>query len=83
MGGLQANCESCYNVNKYPLSNTDDLYNKLSGGRYYSKLDLSYAYQQLCIHEASQLLTTINTSKGLFSYTKLCYGIASSPAIFQ
>ena len=53
-------------VNKYPIPNIDDLYNKLSGGKVYSKLDLSHAYLQLRLDDESQKLTTINTTKGLF-----------------
>ena len=52
-------------VGKYPIPNIDDLYNKLSGGKVYSKLDLSHAYLQLRLDDESHKLTTINTTKGL------------------
>lgn len=70
-------------VDKYLLPNVNDLYSKVIGGRFYSKLDLSHAYQQVCLDEESQKVTTINTSKGLFMFTRLCYGIASLPGTFQ
>ena len=53
------------------------------GGKKFSVLDLSQAYQQLELEAESQTYTVINTHKGLFSYTRLPYGIASSPGIFQ
>ena len=65
-------------VDQYPIPNIDDLYSKLSGGVAYSKLDLSHAYEQVCLSNESQHLTTITTLKGLFAYTRLCYGVSSA-----
>ncbi|XP_065185812.1 uncharacterized protein K02A2.6-like [Sycon ciliatum] len=70
-------------VDKYPLPNIDDLYQKLSQGAFFSKLDLKHAYQQLLLDDESKLLTTINTSKGLFVYNRLPFGVSAAPAIFQ
>ncbi|KAK9722645.1 Reverse transcriptase (RNA-dependent DNA polymerase) [Popillia japonica] len=49
----------------------------------HKRSNLSNAYQQVCLTEESQKLVTISTHKGLFSYTRLPYGITSAPAIFQ
>ena len=70
-------------VDPYPLPRIDDLFTSLSGGKKFSKLDLSKAYQQLVLAESSRELTTINTHKGLYHYTRLPFGISSAPAIFQ
>lgn len=70
-------------VEKYPLPRMDELFAKLSGGQQFSKLDLSRAYNQVRLSDDSQLLTTINTHKGLYKYTRLVFGLASAPAIFQ
>ena len=67
-------------VDQYSIPNIDDLYSKLSGGVAYSKLDLSHAYEQVCLSNESQHLTTL---KGLFAYTRLCYRVSSAPGIFQ
>jgi Reverse transcriptase (RNA-dependent DNA polymerase) len=40
-------------------------------------------YQQLEVTEKSQQYLTINTSKGLFRFTRLPFGVASAPSIFQ
>ena len=60
-----------------------DLLASLAGGKRFTKLDLTSAYQQMCLHEESSMLTTINTHKGLYSYTRMPFGVASVPAVFQ
>lgn len=70
-------------VDTYPLPRYEELFTKLHGGKYFSKLDLSQAYNQLCLNESSQMLTCINTHKGLYKFTRLVFGLASAPAIFQ
>ena len=70
-------------IDKYPLPKPEDLFATLSGGKKFSKIDLTSAYQQLRLTDDSQNLVTINTHKGLFKYTRLPFGVASAPAIFQ
>ena len=69
-------------TDKYPLPNIEDLYVKLANGCCSTKLDLSQAYLQLPLDEQSKLLTTINTTKGLFVYNRLALGVSSAPSIF-
>jgi len=63
------------------LSCLEDLFATLSGGRVFSKVDLSQGYQQLPLDEESQKLAVINTHKGLFNYTRLPLGISSTSGI--
>lgn len=70
-------------IEKYPLPRTEELFAKLHGGKQFSQLDLSQAYLQLRLDDDSQLLTTINTHKGLFKFTRLVFGLSNAPAIFQ
>ena len=67
----------------YPLPTTEDLFASLAGGKVFSKLDLTNAYQQLAVSEESREILTINTHKGLFTYNRLPFGISSAPAVFQ
>ena len=70
-------------VDKHPIPRIRDILSTLSGGKSFTKLDLAHAYQQVSLDEESQKLTTINTPKGLYQYTRLPFGISSAPAIFQ
>ena len=67
----------------YPLPIPDQIFTSLVGGTKFSKLDMSQAYQQCPLDDSSKEITTINTPRGLFRYNRLCFGIASAPAIFQ
>jgi len=54
----------------YPLPRIEDLFASLSGGQLFTKLDLAHAYQQVSLDSHSQLVTTINTHKGLYCYNR-------------
>lgn len=70
-------------LEQYPLPNVEDLFARLSGGISFSKIDLSDAYCQLEVDEPSKRFLVINTHRGLFQYTRLPFGVASAPAVFQ
>ena len=70
-------------LEQYPIPSLDDLCEKLTGGKQFSKLDLSHANPQLPLDEASKQFVTINTHKGLFRYNRLPFGVRTAPAIFQ
>ena len=70
-------------VDQHPLPKPEDLFTSLSGGQKFSKLDLKHAYQQIMLDQESRKYVTINTHKGLYCYSRLPFGIASAPAIFQ
>ena len=67
----------------YPIPKVEDLFAKLAGGKRFTKLDLSQAYQQLPLSESSKHYVVINTHKGLFRFNRLPYGISTAPGIFQ
>ena len=70
-------------VDRYPLPKPDDLFATLAGGKHFTKIDLTNAYQQMSLDKKSRDLVTINTHRGLYRYTQLPFGVASAPSIFQ
>ena len=65
------------------LPRVSDLHASLTGGESFPKLDMSQAYLQLKLDEASRGNVTINTHNGLFRYTRLPYDLSVGPSIFQ
>ena len=61
----------------------EELFASVSGGKVFSKLDLSHAYLQLQLDESSQEFVTIYTHRGLYHYSRLPFGVGLTPAIFQ
>ena len=70
-------------LDRYPIPKVEDLFAALAGGKVFSKIDLTQAYQQLPLDDASKQYVVINTHKGLFRYTRLPFGSSSAPGIFQ
>ena len=67
----------------YPLPSPEDVFNKLNGGKVFSKIDLSKAYLQIPVEENSSKLLCINTHRGLYKFDRLVFGIKVATAIFQ
>lgn len=70
-------------VDEHPLPTIDELFANMAGGVKFSKIDLTQAYLQMAVREEDQRILTLNTHLGLFQPTRLMYGVASAPAIFQ
>ena len=82
-GDFKVTVNSVSKCDSYPVPRIEDLYATLSGGKTFSKLDLSNAYLQIPIHSDSKKYTTINTHRGLYQFNRLPFGISSSAGIFQ
>ena len=66
-------------LHRYPIPKIEDIFATLEGGKIFTKLDLSQAYQQLKLDAESEKYLVINTHKGLFRYTRLPFGVSSAP----
>ena len=66
-----------------PYLKKKEIFNKLNGGKIFSKIDLSGAYLQIEVEENSSKLLCINTHTGLYKFNRLASGVKVVPAIFQ
>ena len=82
-GDYKVTVNKVTSVDTYPIPRIDDLYAKLSNGKLFTRLDMKHAYEQLHLDRESRKFVTINTHRGLFTYTRMPYGVSSEPSIFQ
>jgi len=84
-GDYEVTINPALETEQYPLPKPDDIFATLAGGKVFSKIDLTHAYQQMRSDPLPERreLVTINTHKGLYRYTRLPFGVASAPALFQ
>ena len=82
-GDYKVTLNGALQVDQYPLLQPNDLFTCVTGGTKFTKLNLSAAYQQLSLDAECRKLVTIDTHKGLFQFTRLPFGVASAPAVYQ
>ncbi|KAF8791648.1 uncharacterized protein K02A2.6-like [Argiope bruennichi] len=54
-------------IEQYPLPRIEDIFAELSGGEFFTKIDLSEAYLQMLVDERDRHLLTINTHKEILT----------------
>ena len=60
--------------NKYPLPQTDDLFDQLQGAQCFSKVDLWSRYHQLRIRKQDVPKTTFKTHYGHYEFFVMSFG---------
>ena len=88
-GKLRLCCDYKITINKYLVNDSyhppdiETMFSKLGDAKVFSKFDLKSAYWQVELDNESKKLTTINTTKGLYYFNRLPFGVKTASSIFQ
>ena len=68
---------------KFPLPRIDDLIDVLHDGKYFTKMDILWGYNNVCIKEGDKEKAAFLTPLGLYEPTVMYFGLCNSPATFS
>uniref|UniRef100_A0A388KQL4 Reverse transcriptase n=1 Tax=Chara braunii TaxID=69332 RepID=A0A388KQL4_CHABU len=69
--------------NSYLMPRSDELFNRLAGNRFFTKIDLCSGYHQIRIAAANQPKTAFQSRFGHYEFTVMPFGLTNAPATFQ
>ena len=69
--------------NAYPLPLISEIMDKLKDAKYFTKLDVWGAYNNIRIRQGNEWKAAFKTNRGLLEPTVMFFGMCNSPATFQ
>ena len=66
-----------------PMTSADDIFAKLQGDRYFTKIDLSKGYWQVPIRDEDKPKTAFVTQDGCYQFCKMPFGLVNATATFN
>ena len=70
-------------IDSFPIPLTEDLMDKLTGCRLFSKIDLLKGFWQIPMDPATQQVLAFSTPLGLYEPLFMPFGFCNAPAVFQ
>ncbi|CAJ0942892.1 unnamed protein product, partial [Ranitomeya imitator] len=68
---------------QYPLPLLSDLFARIKGASWFTKMDLRGAYNLVRIRQGDEWKTAFNMPEGHFEYLVMSFGLANAPSVFQ
>lgn len=67
---------------KYPVLVIEELLDELTGASWFSSLDLTAGYHQICLKLGEEPKTAFQTHSGQFEFRVMAFGLSGAPATF-